>query len=81
MKARARSTESWWGGGGLKVLRSVRVMEGHKKESERGAQDEAKEWRNTTELTWLWDKGTAAVCVDVQVCAAATPSFQTQEMI
>ena len=56
-------------------------MEGHKKESERGAQDEVKEWRNTTELTWLWDKGTAAVCVDVQVCAAATPSFQTQEMI
>ena len=47
----------------------------------RGAQGEVKEWQNNTELPWLWDKGTAAVCVDVQVCAAATPSFQTQEMI
>ena len=59
----------------------VRVMEGHKKESERGAQDEVKEWRNTTELTWLWDKGTAAVCVDVQTCVRRRPSSQTQEMI
>ena len=45
MKARARSTESWWGGGGLKVLRSEsgswkatkrRVREVHKTRSRSG---------------------------------------------